>query len=337
MRLAYVDTEECQPPKGMSKFYKPITYGGKEAAEFLKLHLGFLHDGRPAPESARVSVDVEFDAVEDTIVGCRRHNQDNYGRVLAYLHVGGKASGENLSLAIVRAGFSPYHVKYGRSRLYHADFLEAERTAMAEDRGVWGLAHAVEGFFYPGDYTRDYSRLLPWWWMREEIVQDFRRWEAEGVARHVFVPRVHKDELIAAANDRKTITVFVDFQPKNPYVDLGIMRDVEYIAAGQTKVGTVIYAGTKAHPFNLWIDNARSSEAAKIKTLIERRYSRTGRNYAYVHGKAFTYHKKGIPQIQVDFADQITDTPNKDPLKLHHSGEAYHLAAASVKVKRVAA
>ena len=110
MRLAYVDTEECQPPKGMSKFYKPITYGGKEAAEFLKLHLGFLHDGRPAPESAQTSVDVEFDAVEDTIVGCRRHNQDNYGRVLAYLHVGGKAFGENLSLAIVRAGFSPYHV-----------------------------------------------------------------------------------------------------------------------------------------------------------------------------------------------------------------------------------
>ena len=38
MRLAYVDTEECQPPKGMSKFYKPITYGGKGAAEFLKDH-----------------------------------------------------------------------------------------------------------------------------------------------------------------------------------------------------------------------------------------------------------------------------------------------------------
>jgi len=27
---------------------------------------------------------------EDTIVGCRRHNGDNYGRVLAYVHVGGR-------------------------------------------------------------------------------------------------------------------------------------------------------------------------------------------------------------------------------------------------------
>ena len=75
---------------------------------------------------------------------------------------------------------------------------------------------------------------------------------------------------------------------------------------------------------------------ALLKTLIERRYSRTGRNYAYVHGKAFT-HKGGIPQIQIESADQIRDAPSKDPLKLHHSGEAYHLAAASVKVKGVAA
>ena len=27
--------------------------------------------------------------------------------------------------AVVRAGRSPYFIKYGRSRLYHADFLEA--------------------------------------------------------------------------------------------------------------------------------------------------------------------------------------------------------------------
>jgi micrococcal nuclease len=40
--------------------------------------------------------------------------------------VGGRPSGENLSLAVVRAGRSPYFTKYGRSRLYHAEFLEAE-------------------------------------------------------------------------------------------------------------------------------------------------------------------------------------------------------------------
>ena len=37
----------------------------------------------------------------------------------------------------LRFGRSPYFTKYGRSRLYHADFLEAERMAMAEERGLW--------------------------------------------------------------------------------------------------------------------------------------------------------------------------------------------------------
>ena len=129
---------------------------------------------------------------------------------------------------------------------------------MTLDRGLWGIGHAVEGFFFPGDFTRDYDRLLPWWWLREGIVQDFRRWEAEGVGRHVFIPSVHHDELVAAAHDRKTITVFVDLQPKNPLVDQGIMKDVQYIGEGSTKVGTVVYAGSSSHRFNLWIDDANS-------------------------------------------------------------------------------
>ena len=116
IRLAYVDTEESQPPKGMSKAYKPITYGGKESAEWLRDHLGVKHDGR-AEKGNFLRVDVEFDAVEDTIVGCRKHNTENHGRLLAYVHVDGRPLGENLSLTIVRAGRSPYHVKYGRSRL----------------------------------------------------------------------------------------------------------------------------------------------------------------------------------------------------------------------------
>jgi micrococcal nuclease len=36
----------------------------------------------------------------DTIIGCRQHNQENYGRMLAYVHVGGRPTGENLSLAV---------------------------------------------------------------------------------------------------------------------------------------------------------------------------------------------------------------------------------------------
>ena len=82
----------------------------------------------------------------------------------AAVHVGGRPAGENLSLAVVRAGRSPYFTKYGRSRLYHADFLEAERLAIADERGLWGITAAVGERSVPvSDYVRNYQQLLPWW------------------------------------------------------------------------------------------------------------------------------------------------------------------------------
>ena len=47
----------------------------------------------------------------------------------------------------------------------------------------------------------------------------------------------------------------------------------------KTLTGTVIHAGDKSHPFNLWMDHAYTAASERIKTLIERRYSRGGRNY----------------------------------------------------------
>ena len=335
VRLMCVDTEESQIPRGDSRHYKPVTYGGKESADWLKSHLGVAHDGRPKPGS-RLELDVEFDTVEDTIVGCRKHNQENYGRLLAYVHVGGRPAGENLSLAVVRAGRSPYFTKYGRSRLYHADFLEAERLAMADERGLWGIMSAVGERSVPvSDYVRNYSQLLPWWNAREGVVEDFRRWQREGVARHVLVPRVHHDDIVKAAVDGATVTVFVDLQPKDPFMILGIMKNVEYLdEKGRPATGTVVQAGTKRHPVNLWMDLAFCENSEKIKALVERRYSRSARNYAYVTGKAFMYRRKHIPQIQLETVEQIRDAPCPDAFRLHHAGEAYHLVAAADVHKR---
>lgn len=236
VRLMCVDTEESQVPRGASRHFKPITYGGKEADTWLKVHLGTNHDGRPKPDSP-ITVDVEFDTVEDTIIGCRRHNQENYGRLLAYVHVGGRPTGENLSLAVVRSGRSPYFTKYGRSRLYHADFLEAERLAMAEERGLWGIMSAVGERSIPvSDYVRNYMQLLPWWSTREGIIEDFRRWQREGAALHVLVPRVDHDDLVRAATAGATVTVLVDLQPKDPFLILGIMRNVAYGMGGRGAV-----------------------------------------------------------------------------------------------------
>ena len=42
------------------------------------------------------------------------------------------------------------------------------------------------------------------------------------------VPRVHHDEIVKAAATGATITVLVDLQPKDPFLILGIMRNVAY-------------------------------------------------------------------------------------------------------------
>ena len=103
----------------------------------------------------------------------------------------------------------------------------------------------------------------------------------------------------------------------------------------KTLTGTVIHAGTQRHPFNLWMDHAYSEASETIKALIERRYSRGGKNYCYVTGKAFMYHKKHIPQILLESVEQIADVPVRDTAQLHHSGERYHLAAAAAAPKRM--
>lgn len=352
IRLMCVDTEESNIPKGNQRYYKPVTYGGREAAQWLQDHLGSFHDGRCKEP---IAVDVEFDTIDASITECRRHNREAYGRMLAYVHKGG----EILNLAVVRSGRSAYFTKYGRSRLYHADFVEAERLAQSEERGVWGILSAVGQGLTPvgGDssavrvheYVRNYQQLVPWWSLREGAVEDFRRWQREGQASHVLVPRVHHVELMQAAHDRTEVTVLVDLQPKDPQLVEGIWKNVHYAPhpkeastkthapLGQkTMTGTVIMAGTKKDPFNLWMDHAHSPEAEKVKALLHRRYAMGGRNYAYVTGKMFMYHRKNIPQMQLESADQIRDVPIADLDKLHHWGEKSRLitgtSAASAQV-----
>jgi endonuclease YncB( thermonuclease family) len=58
--------------------------------------------------------------------------RDDHGRLLAYVHAGG----ENLNLAMIRDGWSPYFDRYGAGR-YPREFAAAERAARAAKRGIW--------------------------------------------------------------------------------------------------------------------------------------------------------------------------------------------------------
>jgi len=57
-----------------------------------------------------------------------------YGRLLAYVFVGGK----NINLDFVRHGLSPYYTKYGKSQKYDAEFRAAEKLARKEKLNIWG-------------------------------------------------------------------------------------------------------------------------------------------------------------------------------------------------------
>lgn len=100
VRLLKVDTAESVHPDETQN-----TAEGKLASEFTKRML----EGR--------QVTLQYDPDEPF---------DTHGRRLAYVFV----EGENFNVRLVREGWSEYAVKYGRSKLYDAEFREAERLRL---------------------------------------------------------------------------------------------------------------------------------------------------------------------------------------------------------------
>jgi endonuclease YncB( thermonuclease family) len=92
--------------------------------------------------------------------------RDYYGRYLAYVFAKKNDTWVNYNVEAVRAGMSPYFVKYGRSRRFHKEFMEAEKEAKAAQRGIWK----------PGaEHYDDYDERLVWWWEREKAITRFER------------------------------------------------------------------------------------------------------------------------------------------------------------------
>lgn len=125
--------------------------------------------GTPAGLAAKAFAERFFEGIDEAVlvVDDPRQPTEYYGRLLAHLLVR-RGDGEpvNYAVELVRAGHSPYFVKYGTSKLFHAEFVEAEREARAARRGIWngGPAH------YP-----DYAERLDWWSRRARAIARFER------------------------------------------------------------------------------------------------------------------------------------------------------------------
>lgn len=270
IRIACLDTEESRAGGG-----KPVTRAGRLATEWAKEYFEADGDGTPR---ATVRVDLEFDTGDPVPVSLRRH-RDNFGRLLGYIHKGG----DNYVLRTVHEGWSPYFVKYGRSRVYHAALLAAEAEAQSRRLRLWDPATNAEG------ERRDYVSLIPWWNLRDSVVQDYRRFGIEAGVKSV---RLDYDEVVEAARNGSRLTLLCDLQR-------GINR--------WTGGGALIYAGSPQHKFNLWIPDRDTAAAQEILSVIELRYAGQGRGYVYVTGEATLYHDK--PQIRLTDVKQFSDLP----------------------------
>ncbi len=266
LRLICVDTEESY-----SSTSKPVTAAGKAASEMAKQYFATA-DGQLA------QIDIEFDTNDSVEVALLKH-RDNYGRLLCYVH----KDGENYNLKLIQEGWSPYFMKYGRSRLYHRQMTEAESAAKAYNLMIW---NPITNAKIP---SRNYANLLPWWSMRGSIVEDFRFSEATAGALSV---RLHYPKILAASETAKSITIFCDLQA-------GINKWIGGNA--------LIYAGSVYHKLDLWIPDAETDAMAPLKRLIEKRYAGQGRGYVYISGKVEQY--KSQPQIVLKNIKQFSDFP----------------------------
>ncbi len=266
LRLICVDTEESH-----SGGSKPVTVAGKEASEMAKKY--FATEG-----GGLAKVNIEFDTDDPIAIAVEKH-RDNYGRLLCYVH----KDEENYNLKLIKEGWSPYFVKYGRSRLYHRQMTEAEWGAKAYNLMIW---NPITNAKIP---SRNYANLLPWWSMRASIVEEFRLSEATGGA---FSLRLDYPKILAALETGRSITVFCDLQA-------GINKWIGDNA--------LIHAGSVYHKLDLWIPDAETDTMAPLKRLIDKRYAGLGRGYVYVSGKV--EHYKGKPQIVLKDIKQLSDFP----------------------------
>jgi endonuclease YncB( thermonuclease family) len=95
-----------------------------------------------------------------------RQIRDRYDRYLAYVFIEKNGKWVNYNVEAVRAGMSPYFMKYGWSRRFDADFKAAEAEAKAAHRGIW----AADTQHYP-----DYEERARWWIPRAEFVAQFQQ------------------------------------------------------------------------------------------------------------------------------------------------------------------
>lgn len=89
---------------------------------------------------------------------------DIFGRYLVYMIALKDGNEINYNIECVRQGYSPYFNKYGNSKRFHNEFIEAQNYARENKLGIWN----PDKKHYP-----DYEERLVWWDRRAQQLEDF--------------------------------------------------------------------------------------------------------------------------------------------------------------------
>jgi micrococcal nuclease len=188
LRLACVDCEESLHASDRTSRDKPQTVLGERARLWLAQRL--------APrEGAAPELELCFHPDEP--------QRDGFGRLLAHARLVG---GGDLGLELVRAGHSPYFVKYGTCTLFDREYRGAEREARATRRGIWAPDANRPAASDAPRAARDYERLTAWWELRAQAVAGYRAARARDPLAVARADRA--DELARAAAGG--VAVFVE-------------------------------------------------------------------------------------------------------------------------------
>jgi endonuclease YncB( thermonuclease family) len=183
LRLLAIDTEET---------FKNDADRRGAAADFEQ----YLRDkrgdrSRPAKAATRLGEDAKdyakkFFADAQRVRLERDHPKEirgRYNRYLAYVLVEKNGKWLNYNVECVRAGMSPYFTKYGFSRRFHSEFIQAEQEARAAGVGIWDPSR---------EHYRDYDERIEWWNGRAEFIKEF---EIEAKDKDNYITLTNWDSL----------------------------------------------------------------------------------------------------------------------------------------------
>ena len=282
LRILGLDTEESN---GGSP--KPVTNWGKEATRFATEIL---------PSSSPVIV--EFPGDSPFLIGDKINSAylDNFERPLGFLHLTEPVDGlTDLTEIMIRKGFSPYFVKYGRAVFENHDrrYAAAEIAAQRDDVGVWNQL-AANGVANEAFAPRNYAQLGVWWELRARVIDNYRAQKRAAPAAPLFNTRLDYDALVEKAEAQETVTVFMELRD-------GVVVGGEHFA---------FRTGSQAQPFQLFLPEADRPQIREVLNLAANRYVADGeafprRNYAYVTGPLKLF--RDLPEMVVETADQIGD------------------------------